>query len=505
MQNERLVSSLNRLFDKIPDDLFSPLSRKYKTIYAFSLICLYRLLRLYKTDIKKTDYVNLLKSQGVELMDLFSVETDQLDDKDEDEKVEPDSSIASLDNETALGAKVNYVVRKLARCGWFIISKNPKTGVEYIFIPAYSIQMLKLINDLTSDSGSYLPLVHQTYAELKMEDEKEDDYMYRALQNARSSADTLEMSVTLLRQQICVFGNRLTSVLDPNVALKQHFDEYRVDISERYYHPMKTFDSLGLYSQPTIEILTRWLRSERIITLLVREAKAEPANRQTDESVLASDIIKLIQDIIDIFSRLSKDFDAIDSANANYTEAVQRKVNYLSATDKTVKGKIDRIILALATEIKNNPALRYEEMPTLEKATDSISFFRQGMVDSQSLSMPFNRKEIEECEPLPLEDDFLPEDQAMMMNDLLDNELNRFSDRTIIEFIEDNMKGREQIQTTDIPLENTDHLVLMILGILKAKLGLIPYDAIEIKDRIEYEGYYMPLYEFRRNNKKEAR
>ncbi|MFA6624498.1 MAG: hypothetical protein WCS80_01890, partial [Bacilli bacterium] len=99
---------MNRLFDKIPDDLFSPLSRKYKTIYAFSLICLYRLLRLYKTDIKKTDYVNLLKSQGVELMDLFSVETDQLDDKDEDEKVEPDSSIASLDNETALGAKVNY-------------------------------------------------------------------------------------------------------------------------------------------------------------------------------------------------------------------------------------------------------------------------------------------------------------------------------------------------------------------------------------------------------------
>ena len=199
-----------RLFDRIPGDLFSPLSRKYKAIYAFALVCLYRCLRLYKTDIKRSDYVSLLKGQGQELLDLFSVEMDQLDDKSDEEKVAPDKG------DDDLSAKISYVVRKLSSCGWFILSKNAKTGVEYIYIPAYSIQLLKLINDLTTDVGTYLPLVHQTYAELKMEDEKEDDYMYRSLLNARSNADSIEMSVTLLKQQICVFGNRLTSVLDPN-------------------------------------------------------------------------------------------------------------------------------------------------------------------------------------------------------------------------------------------------------------------------------------------------
>jgi hypothetical protein len=492
---------LTRLFEKIPEDLFAPLSRKYKSIYAFALISLYHLLRLYKTDIKKTDYSNLLKSQGEEILSLFNVETDRLDDHDDIEKIDAESTIPLDNTEALLSQKVNYIIRKLSRCGWFIISKNPKNNVEYVYIPAYSIQLLKIMDDLTSDIGSYLPLVHQTYAELKMEDEKEDDYMYRSLLNARQNADSIEMSVVLLRQQICVFGNRLTSVLDPNQALKQHFDEYRVDISDKYYHPMKTFDSLGLYSQPTIKLLSNWLKSERIITLLVREAKTEPLNRTVEEATIAKNVIKTIQEVIDIFSRLTSSFNEIDSANANYTEAVQRKVNYLSSNDKTVKGKIDRIILALANEIKNNPALKYEEMPLLEKASDSISFYRQGYVDSSSLTMPFRRGEIEEGEPLPLEDEIPFDEQTELMNQVFDNELNRFSDRAITEFIEENMQGKDEITTYDVNIYSTDQLVLMILGILKANLGIIPYVATKLEDRIDYDGYYMPLYKFTRRNK----
>lgn len=488
---------MNRLFDKVPEDLFSPLSRKYKAIYAFSLVSLYHMLKIYKTNIKKSEYVMFLRSQGEEILNLFSVETDRLDDKGEDEQVALEVVLNPDDATSVLNVKVNYIVRKLAKCGWFIISKDPKTKIEFIYIPAYAIQFLKLINDLTSDASSYLPLVHQTYAELKMEDEKEDDYMFRSLLNAKSNADELELNVTLLRQQICVFGNRLTYVLDPNIALKQHFDEYRVDVSERYYHPMKTFDSLGLYAQPTITILRRWLTSERIITLLVREAKTEPAYRSKSAAEITNYIIKLISSIIDIFSRLTSAFNEIDEANANYTEAVQKKVNYLSSTDKTIKGKIDRIILALATELKDNPALKYEELPLLNKAGQSLSFFRQGCVDSFSMPMPFKRKGKEfDTEPLPMADDFFPDEAVNFMTNILDDELNRFSDRSIAEFMDRNMSSKEEMLTTDIEVKSTDDLVLTILGTLKAMLGVIPYQAEKVADRVEFAGYYMPLYKF---------
>jgi hypothetical protein len=498
---------LNRLFDKVPEELFSPLSRKYKTIYAFSLVSLYHMLKLYKTDIRKSDYVQFLRSQGEEILSLFNVETDRLDDKDEEERVDVENVLNNEDESSVLYVKVNYIVRKLSKCGWFIVSKDPKTKVEYIFIPAYSIQFLKLLNDLTSDAGSYLPLVHQTYAELKMEDEKEDDYMYRSLLNAKTNADELEMNVTLLRQQICVFGNRLTGVLDPNDALKQHFDEYRVDVSEKYYHPMKTFDSLGLYAQPTIAILKKWLNSERIITLLVKEARNDMTYRTKEVVEVTTYIIKLISTIIDVFSRLSSQFNDIDQANANYTEAVQKKVNYLSSTDKTIKGKIDRIILAMANEIKSNPALRYEEMPILKRADECLSFFRQGCLDSASMTMPFRKKSVVfDEEPLLMADDILPEEATDFINNVFDEELNRFSDRTIQEFMERNMGSRDEMLTTDIQVNDTDELVLTILGTLKSMLGVMPFKAEKVSDRVEFAGYYMPLYKFTKiKNRRGAR
>ena len=494
-----------KLFDKIPDELFSPLSRKYKAVYSYALISLYHLLKNRKTDIRRSEYMSSLRSHGDEFFKLFNVEDDKLDDKNESEIVTYENK--SDEEDAQLNEKASYVIRKLSKCGWFIVSKDPKNNVEYIYIPAYSIQFMRLIDELTSDAASYLPLVHQTYAELKMEDDKEDDYMYRSLMNARNNAENLEMNVTLLRQQICVFGNRLTGVLDPNEALKQHFDEYRTDISEKYYHPMKTFDSLGLYAQPTIQILKKWLKSERIVNLLVKEAKTEPANNLKNNQELILEIIKTIQDIIDIFSRLSSAFDEIDKANANYTEAVQRKVNYLSSSDKTVQGKIKKIILTLANEIKNNPALKYEELPMLNKASDTLNLPRQGFVDSRSMTMPFKRGMIDEnIEPMPLDDTFdFDSENALNFTAILDRELDKYSDEAIISYIEGNMKDNESLNTDQFSITSADELVLYILGVLKSLMGLIPFTAKKIEDRIDYAGYYMPSYQFTRKKTRRAK
>lgn len=72
--------------------------------------------------------------------------------------------------------------------------------------------MIELLNSLSSDVSFYLPLVHQTYSELKLEDEKEDEFMFRAVLNARKNADELELNVTLLHHSICVFGHKLTTI-----------------------------------------------------------------------------------------------------------------------------------------------------------------------------------------------------------------------------------------------------------------------------------------------------
>lgn len=502
---------LQNLFDRIPNNLFAPLSGKYRSLYSFCLISLYHLVRSRKQDIKKSDYSDLLKSQSEEIIKLLSYKSEEKKDTNDDNNSSILNALSGDFEDSKIGEeieeiedfndKINSIIKTLSNCGWYIINRNIKERSEKIYIPAYSFKILKLFTELTIDSVSYLPIVHQTYAELKMEDEKEDDYMYRALMNAKANAETIDMSVMLLRQQIKVFGSKLEDVFDPNQVLKQHFDEYRVDISDKYYHPMKTFDSLGLYAQPTINILSSWLTSERKLTKIILNAKTEPINKDKSESQITKEIFKIIQDIIDIFSQLQKDFNDIDSANANYTEAVQKKVNYLSSSDKTIKGKIDKIILTMANEIRDNLALDYEKMPTLLAARDCINIQRVGFLDGDSVTLPIKRTVYEDGEPLPMEED-LSSDDFSFMNDKLSADLNRFSDSAILDFIENLLHNKKSVTNKDIEEMNSDNLVLMILTIIKANLETIPFTADKLKERIEHGNYYMPLYEFKKLKEK---
>ena len=67
--------------------------------------------------------------------------------------------------------------------------------------------------------------------------------------------------------------------------------------------------------------------------------------------------------------------------------------------------------------------------------------FRQGCLDSQSMTMPFRRGKVEEeSEPLVLDDDLFPDETAQLLNDTLNSEVSRFSDHAVEEFLESNMQ-----------------------------------------------------------------
>ncbi|MCI7220150.1 MAG: DUF5716 family protein, partial [Bacilli bacterium] len=205
---------MHNLFDKIPDELFAPLNSRYKSIYSYCLVSLYWLFRKLKNDIRKSDYLELLRSKSDDLYALYEIQNKAVDEEikkgDFDKKDNIISSFEHSDElsedkqlqldfqnqeEENINSRINTIIRTLSDAGWFLLVKNNATRAEKILIPAYSLKILKILTELTTDNNSYLPIVHQTYAELKMEDEKEDDYMYQALLNARSNADTIDLSV----------------------------------------------------------------------------------------------------------------------------------------------------------------------------------------------------------------------------------------------------------------------------------------------------------------------
>lgn len=433
--------------------------------------------------------MEMLRKNGQDIMMLFSIDTDIDDDRSDDYQADI--------REAANGDKFSYVVRKLARCGWFQVDRDLKTGVDYIYLPAYSIKVLELLDSLTSDISTYMPLVHQTYSELKLEDEKEDEYMFRSLANAVRNSDELELSVTLLHHSIIVFNHRLTGVFDPNEVLRQHFDDYKVEVGDAIYHPMKTYDSLGLYSRPTVEILNRWLRDERILSKIASQARIDTNFSSLSVGESIDLVISYINQVIDVFNRLNKSFDQIDRANADYTEAVQKKVNYLSGSDKSLKGKLDKIISSLADELHKNSSLDEESSPLLSKMVDSIEVGRASILDDRSPMMPFRRGMREELDPMGLAPD-ISEDSDDLMNEFLNNEVSGFSEAAIDNFMRKAFGMRREIRTDEIDLVTDDDLILLIMALVRAEFDTMFFTMEKVGEKTMNGHFQIPEYVLRR-------
>lgn len=483
----------SNLFDRLPDGFFSPLSRKYKAVYAYALITLYHCLKLYKSKITRGVYMDMLRAHGQDIMSLFNIRSDRDDDREDGEDVQ----VKDPESED----KFAYVVRKLQNCGWFQTEKDYKTGAEYIFLPAFSIKMLELLNDLTSRDSSYIPLVHQTYSELALEDEKEDDFMFRSLANASHNTDQLELAVTLLHHSIVVYNHRLTGVSSPNEALHQHFDDFKTEIGDPIYHPMKTYDSFGLYSRPTVAILRRWLRDERLVSKMANQARSDPSYLGYTQAQATDLVISLLNKVIDVFQRINKSFDDIDRVNSDYTEAVQKKVNYLSGADKSIKGKLEKVVSALAEEMRKHPNADAENSELVRQAEETVSFCRFGILESTSFTMPFRRESRPDEDPLALQDDFALSGGDDLMADFLDREVSQYSEEAIEKFMRAAFAGRKEITTEDIPLNSIDDLILLILGIVRAEFDTSFFTIRKEKESVIHCGYKMPLYTLTRKEK----
>lgn len=470
------------LFNKIPDNFFSILSSKNKNIYGLAIVTLYDCLTLYHNRIRKSDFLDLLKNRGEGLVkNLIIEEEDYGDDK-------------SLIYEPTLQGKYNLIVKRLVDTGWIILDQDIKTGVEYILIPSYSMSMLKIVYEFVSDNETqYVSNVRSTYADLQYEDENQSDYMYRALVNAVNKTRDLELEVTKLDHSIRVFHKQLANMFSPNEVLNQHFDIAREDVVDPIYHPLKTNDSIILYNGPISSILKRWLNTEEVFNKIVSQALVLNSTLKTKEEA-QSDVIKKINYIQDTYNKLTEEMGDIDKAQSNYTKATTEKVIYLNNSDKTIKGKLETIFLSLAKVI-NGEANGYQNI--VKDVNNSLLFYQQGYIDSDSLTKPYRRNERFEGEPMAI-DDFEQEANEGLMQSLLQI-MDAYSDEKIMDFMANAFKDEDEIDVKKIPVKSVEDFIMVILGTVKADSRTSFYDFVRPSD-VEYltkeEKYEMPNYQY---------
>lgn len=244
------------LFDILPSNYFSIFAGKNRAIYAESLVVLFELLQNDEALINKQDFLKALKDKNASIVEKFDYTEEEIDDLDDGDEVLVGSSVSN---------KAAFIIRRLEETGWINVAIDPDTFEETIVLPQYSIALLKSFNEIiTDETAPYLSLVHSTYSELKVEDEEPDELMYATLARCYENTKKLKVELITLIHSIRIFQTRLGKTFDTNKVLHSYFDVYKTKISDRYYHPLKTFDSVAKFKRPIIKILEKWVSNKEL-------------------------------------------------------------------------------------------------------------------------------------------------------------------------------------------------------------------------------------------------
>lgn len=473
-----------RLFDSLPESFFSILVGKNKDVYAMALSILYKSLQTDEMSIKKDDFLRMLRENLSDLVMKLDLE----EESDEEELIANPS----------LNSRSAFIVRRMQEVGWIDVQIHNESFDEYIALPSFSIKFLSVLNEITNESEvAYNSLVHSTYSELKLEDEMPDEHLYLTLLRAYENTKKLRIELVTLGHSIRIFQHKLGSLFTTNEVLRDHFDEYKVRISDRLYHPLKTFDSVSRFKRPIIAILQKWLRNDEIRNRLVSQSFLW--RKTKDASEAESDLIEKINYIQDMYEQLDRMILDIDNSHSEYTKSTASKIIYFNNNDKTIKGHLETIFKSYA---KANSMLETQGQSKdirfiLSSMQDSLNFHEQGYIDPESITLPIVRQYRMEGEPMQIINN-LDEAGDFIMQNFLDQTRNNYSDARIYSFMETAFGTGDYVEVEDIPLPDYDAFILVILATLRRNDEHCFY-VVEMEDgSVATQGYILPRMAFRR-------
>lgn len=458
------------LFQIVPDNFFSVLASQNKEIYLLALMVLRRCYRS-ELSIRKADYITALTEELINR---------SIDLAPEDE---------GLPEDTGFSGQAHFLLRRLINAGWAEEETEGASFEDTLVIPDYAAKFLNLFHELSTDQHrEYNRYVFSIYTALKFAHDNRTDY-YEALNIAHSNSAALVEDLKSLLGNIRRYHQLLSNQVDVKGVLAQHFDQFSEQIEKKFYHPIKTFDSVDRFRPAIMAIMGDW-REDTLLKDQIAELALERApGRFPDLLAARREILAMIDGIIRHFEDVPELVREIDRKHQRYLVAAYDRIIYLSQSDQTIKGKVARILAAL-------PDLPEEVLETL--LDQNLQLFRAGWFSDNDLFTP--RKRRQEFTPEPLAIRSQPDMEAIRL------ELESFSDRVrqgfdqkrVLKFMEDQFGDRSFLTTAQLDIPGMDEFILTLLAVLRHDDPASFYKITLDSGYLLNNGYRLPNLTFQR-------
>ena len=459
------------LYNVIPENLFSPLASKNKSLYVKGLFVL---LDAFKQQLK------ILKDELTSMMAA----------KLENELLYADFSEEELlENEQTLSGKAHFLVRKLRQTGWILL----ETGTdfkEYVSVPSYSYQIIQLLHGLTQPAEKEnFAFVYSTYSSLKNADETREPFeMVTALYDGADRTEKLVESLKSVYHSITFYNQQLIETLSVNHVLHSHYDAYHEEIIKRILSPLKIRDSVPKYKIPLSSILKKWLIDEDALESMAAYLQVSASSLPIEH--YRQEIQRKIFYILDTYDNLERDYiRVIDAKNVQYTRATTQKIDFLVNSDQTIKGNLIQILKAISDPETSSLALQY--------ATDAFELYELSCLFEESLDERKNVMRRTRSAELVMEDNsaelaLKAKAQAMQIM------RNKYSKQKVTAFVENLLNERKEISTKEFPIHDDDTYIMTLLSVVQANDRNSVYQVICYEEYVQSEPYQVPLIVYKR-------
>lgn len=463
-----------KLFDAVPNELFSVLASPNRSLYADALDVLYE---SYQENLKIPEETLYSMLRG-KLEQQLAEATFEGEDIDEEELRD-------------VSGRARFLIRKLNSKGWLEKQRGDDFN-EYITVPGYSSRLLELFHQLRDDSPmrgySY---VFGTYSALKVASEGTSVYdrmaaVYSAYDNTQSLIKLLQM----VYHNVKHFFQLQINMQQVNTVLASHFDDFGQKVVEAYIRPLKIKDSVPKYRVPIQKILTGWLEDDALLTAMSNAALQD--RRGSDLNACRSDLLRKIFWVKECYDNIEHEFlDEIDQQVRRYTRATTQKIENLTNRDHNVRGNLNYLLTALS---RNR---RASEL--VEQIQPAFQLYEQSFLSEKSVWYRKRPGKRTKAASVLIQEGEIDPEMARQAQLLLHSEYGRSE---IAAYVEQWLGEAEVCYSEDLNLEDDKAYIMSLLAVLTGGDRSSTYTVRELEGVYSENGYAIPRLQIKRREEK---
>lgn len=349
------------LFNKLPDDIFLPLSGQNRQVYQAVLL---ELADLYFDEdlidpfIAK-DLVRSTIEHAVVRLGIRRWESEA------DEEVEPPRSSADY---------TNRIYRRLVQCGW--LEEEQRIYRTYVLLaPAVSHLLRSLVAIARLEKRSYGGAVLNVLSSLEA---AIHDPVGRGITLSEAAATAAEFSAHLTDMLLGLREMKmsLTASQNPQEIVRGFFDRFVEQILVSDYKTLKTRNNPFRYRRQILSML-RDLQFD--LLKLEQLAQHYQVQYELDYDSAEARVHQHIQRIIRIFESVDQRLAAIDDFRYQLEKRVADTVRYMDKTTPGMAARLSRLI----SELAKQPETQIPVLNTLETV---------GFISPASVRSPIRRR-----------------------------------------------------------------------------------------------------------------